>query len=249
MTNEITKRNATEVSAKPAGNPFLEYADAISHRNIVGTLLRFVKGEYYINQDGVDVEVPHGTTFIANMDEMLAGWIRWEDSKPTDHIMGKVVNHYQPPPRNTLGDLDKTMWETYDNGDPRDPWQLSNYLLLKNTETGELYTFTASSQGGLSAVGNLLRAYGTAMAQRPKEYPIVALGGSSYPHKIKSRGRVKVPVFKVVGWSKKAEFGDVTDTRDNDPEDDVAEELQDQIVEFPEPVKTKSTKGKPHGRI
>ena len=80
------------------------------------------RGDFLAGQS--DDEVSPGTKFVANMDEMLAGWIRWEANKPTDHVMGKVSEGYQAPRRNELGDTDKTLWEIDEQGRERDPWQL-----------------------------------------------------------------------------------------------------------------------------
>ena len=66
------------------------------------------------------------------------------------------------------------------DGQPRDPWQFSSYLLFKASKSGELYTFTSSSKGGLDAVGALCKAYGSVMAQRPDEYPVIELDSGGY---------------------------------------------------------------------
>ena len=204
--NEITKRKSSALATNGA-NPFTAYGDQASQKSIVGQLLRFTKGDYLAGQD--DDEVPEGTQFVANMDEMLLGWIRWEANKPTDHIMGKLSEGYQPPRRNELGDTDKEQWEVDATGQQRDPWQFSNYLLMKAVSSdGELYTFTTSSRGGLNALGDLCKVYGTAMAQHTDEYPIVALGVNAYDHPNRAFGRIKVPTFKMVGWAPKAVFAD-----------------------------------------
>lgn len=207
--NEITERKSSAVGHTTA-NPFTAYGEAQNQRAIVGHLLKFSKGEYFCGQENDEVAI--GTQFVANMDEMLAGWIRWQDNKPTDHVMGKVSDGYQPPRRNELGDDDKRQWETDLKGEPRDPWQFSNYLLLKGTgDDSELYTFTASSKGGLNALGDLCKVYGTAMAQRPNEYPVIELGVNAYDHPNRALGRIKVPTFKVVGWKPKNVFANDAD--------------------------------------
>jgi len=203
--NEVVNRGTTAVST-PAANPFTAYGEQASQKSIVGQLLKFSKGDFLAGQD--NDEVPVGTQFIANMDEMLVGWIRWEENKPTDQIMGKVSLGYQAPRRNELGDTDQTQWEVDDQGKSRDPWQFTNYLLLKGDGDGELYTFTTSSKGGLSALGEFTRAYGKAMAQHPTEYPVIAVGVDSYDHPNRSYGRIKVPTFKITGWVSKAVFED-----------------------------------------
>ena len=205
--NEVAERKSTAVGST-AANPFLAYGEAASQKSIVGIMLRFSKGDFLAGQS--DDEVSPGTKFVANMDEMLAGWIRWEANKPTDHVMGKVSEGYQAPRRNELGDTDKTLWEVDDQGRERDPWQLTNYLLLKGTEDddSELYTFTTSSKGGLNALGDLCKVYGKAMGMHADEYPVIAIGIDSYDHPNRSFGRIKVPTFKVVGWAPKSMFAE-----------------------------------------
>lgn len=224
--NEIIKRNTTEVASSNA-NPFLEHADSATQRNIVGKLLSFSKGDWYAGQD--KDEVPEGTMFIANMGEMLKGWQRWEDNKPTDQIMGKVMDRFQPPRRSELPDQDRSEWEVDAAGKERDPWQMTNYLLMKGHNDGQLYTFTTSSKGGLDAMALLCRAYGPNMATRPDHWPIVEIGDDSYPHPKKELGRIKYPTFKIVGWALKSVF-DADLGEQSAVEDDGA--LQE---EFPEP--------------
>ena len=152
------------------------------------------------------------------MDELLAGWIRWEANKPTDQVMGKVSEGYQAPRRNELGDTDKAQWEVDAQGQERDPWQFSNYLLMKGTgDDAELYTFTASSKGGLNAIGDLCKVYGQAMAQHPDEYPVIAIGVNAYDHPNRAFGRIKVPTFKVVAWAKKSVFAEAADAVAEEP--------------------------------
>jgi hypothetical protein len=207
------QRQNTEV-ASGSKNAFTAYGEQASQKQIVGTLLRFTKGDYLAGQD--DDEVAVGTKYVVNMDELMVGWIRWENNKPTDHIMGRVVDNYQPPRRNELGDTDKTMWEVDNQGKEKDPWQFSNYLLFWGIDDSELYTFASSSKGGLNSIGDLCKAYGKVMSQHPDEYPIIELGVSSYVHPNKEFGRIKVPVLKIVGWETKGVFADGEVTGDDD---------------------------------
>ena len=211
--NEIVSRPSWATGtavAVPSANAFASYGEQISQqRSIVGRLLKFSKGDFLAGED--NQEIRKGTQFVANMDQLLVGWIKWENMRPVEQEMGRLSEGYQPPKRGELGDNDRSQWETDQNGDERDPWQFSNYLLLKTPgESGEdnLFTFTTSSKGGLGAIGELCKAYSKAMLQRPDQYPVIALMGSSYPHRNKSLGRIKISVFEIVGWAPKAEFED-----------------------------------------
>jgi hypothetical protein len=205
MKNEVTKPNNTELATS---NPFLDYGAQASQSSIVGKLLKFSKGDWTAGQS--NEEIPDGTEFVANMDELMAGWIRWSENKPTDQVMGKISEGYQAPRRSDLGDNVKEDWEVDEqNGKPRDPWQFSNYLLLRGQEDAELYTFTTSSRGGLNAIGDLCKVYGKVMSQHPKEWPVLSIGQGAYDHPNRSYGKIKFPTFAIVGWAPKAVFDDV----------------------------------------
>jgi hypothetical protein len=206
------------------GDPFAAHAQANRATNIVGRLLKYSKGDYSVG----DTPIPYGHRFIAHMDSILNGWIRWEDNKPQAHVMGRVKDFYQVPARSTLGFDDEDLWEVDDRNEPRDPWQRSYYIVLKSApgydipvefsnnpegedeirghDDGTLFTFPASSTGSIGAVNRLIERYAELKAQHPDDWPIIAIGSSSYAHKIKSYGRVKFPVFTVVGWAPKGVF-------------------------------------------
>jgi hypothetical protein len=163
-------------------------------RRALGELLKFNKGDYLAGQE--DTPVPEGTVVVPVMDELTVGWIKWEDSKPVEHMMGRVADGYRPPRRSELGDTDQSRWPADGNGKPHDPWQISNYLPMKLQGTSKLYTFTASSRGSLNAVADLCRTY--ARRKKPDTYPAVVLKVGAYQHA--QYGRIKFPSFIVEGW-------------------------------------------------
>lgn len=198
-------------------NPFLAYGRAASRRTIVGNLLKFSKfGEWTAGQD--DVEIDEGTKFVALMDEIMLGWVKWWEGRPVEHEMGRLADNYQPAKRPDLGDNDETQWERDKKGNPRDPWQKTNYLILKAVDSDDLYTFAPSSQGGLTSVGVLSETYGKAMRARPDQFPIVALESSNYKHK--EFGKIFKPVLRVVGWAPKAEAMAALDASASQPDAD-----------------------------
>jgi hypothetical protein len=201
--NVPAQKQNTDVSTNKA-NPFLTYGQHAAQQTIVGTLLRFTKGDYLAGQE--DEEVAVGTRYVVNMDELMVGWIRWSDNKPTDHVMGRISDAYEAPRRSELGDNDKSQWEVDGQGKERDPWQFSNYMVLWNPKNTEQYTFATSSGGGIKAIGKLSITYGKQMAQHPDEFPIIELGVETYDHKL--YGRMKNPTFKIVGWETKGVFAD-----------------------------------------
>src|SRR5262249_3400725 len=99
-----------------------------------------------------------------------------------------------------LDRTDQSQWGEFDGGEPRDPWQFSNDLVLFDPQKKQFYTFVTSSRGGLGALGELSKAYGQRLRQSPGEWPIVGLEGDSYAHRTRSRGRIKFPILRVAGW-------------------------------------------------
>ena len=182
-------------------NAFLAYGTSTSANTIVGDLLKFAKGDFVVGRDGC--KLPLGTRLIANMDSLEIGWIKWVDNRPADRRMGRVADEFKPPRRNELDDNEREPRDADDDGKPKDPWQFTNNIVLADPDDGGLYTFTTGTKGGLGAIGELSKAYGQAMRQRPNEWPIITLGAGSYPHKDKHIGRVKYPVFEVVDWAPK----------------------------------------------
>lgn len=223
----------------PNYNPYVAYGNAASQSKIVGHLLKFTKfGEFEAGED--NTSVPHGTELIAHMGELLIGWQRWQDSKPVEQVMGLVRENFQPPRRSELGDQDREQWEVDDNGKERDPWQLTNMLILKGVDNDELYTFATSSKGGLQAIGRLAKEYGKAMRMRPDEFPVVRLNWGSYEHSNKQYGEIRYPVFEIVGWAARedidralAGMGGGGDEPPDEPEQDPEPEKKP----VPQPVK------------
>jgi hypothetical protein len=185
-------------------SPFGLYANAVSPRTIHGTLLKFAKGDWVAGEDGR--AVPEGTEFTVYMSEILAGWVRWEDNKPTEHQMGRIGDGYAPPRRDELGSIDRAAWETDADGKARDPWQFANYVPMKAENTDEMYTFVASSKGALGAIADLCRQYDRHVRKYPDQDPVVRLAAGTYEHKTKSYGRIAFPVFTIIGWTAKADL-------------------------------------------
>ena len=203
--SELIKQtsNSNAIAHDGGVDPFLAYADAIAPRSIVGTLLKFSKGDYLAGEEG-KVIAP-GTRLTANVDELLAGLIKWQDGKPVEQRMIRVADGVPPAKRNDLGDMDKSLWGTDEKGEPKDPWQPTNYLPLMDAD-GNLFTFTSSSHGGLRAVGELVRRYAWHRMNNPDVHPIVALGVGSYKHSNKAYGIIKFPELSPAGYEQKGKF-------------------------------------------
>ena len=198
----------TTLPAAPSAamNYFEQYGSTASMTMITGTLIKFSKGDWLMGQE--EEEVKEGRKFTCVMDDLQIGWTRWQDNKPTAQHMGKIVEGFTPPRREALGDDDKTLWDTDAQGQERDPWQFTNSVIMRNPGTSgaeetDLFTFSTSSRGGINAVGDLCKAYVRMAREQGDGYPIVELTSSSYKHPNPEYGRIKKPVFKIVGWEKK----------------------------------------------
>jgi hypothetical protein len=198
-----TQNENTALAVIGDDDPFADYANAVAPRNIVGTLLKFSKGDYLAGEEGAPV--PTGTIVTANVAELLVGWVRWFDNKPTHHIMLRVAEGKPLPKRAELGDSEQDKWEKDNHGEPRDPWQFTNYLPLLG-ENGELFTFVTASRGGIGAIGELCRRYSQHRKRHPDVLPMIALNIDSYQHKVKEYGRIKIPRFTPMGWESKSKF-------------------------------------------
>lgn len=187
-------------------NFFEAYGEAASLRTFVGSLLKFNKGDFLFGQDNEEMEV--GTKLVACMDTFSVGWVKWVDNKPQQQLTGLLMEGFKPAPRSTLGDLDDAEWEVDTSGKARDPWQYTNFVVLKRPgkNSDDLFTFTTSSKGGIGALGALCKYYGKEMRAKPDAFPIVELQIDKYKHSNPEFGLIKVPVFKPVGWEQKSLF-------------------------------------------
>jgi hypothetical protein len=175
---------------------FAQYAAERSKTMFLGTLIKFVKGEW---QMGADRNLISPTQrFVAVMDTATTGHMKWLGGKSVDSRMGLIADEFRPVHRNELDDLDSKTWEVDENGDRVDPWQKTNLLVLVSpTAPHDLFTFSTSTEGGQSAIGDLCGAHGRT-TEEAGQYPVVTLGLGGYLHKIKSRGWIKTPLFKIV---------------------------------------------------
>lgn len=186
-------------------NFFNSYGNTAAMTTIKGQLLKFDKGDWLLGADGS--EVSKDKQFTAVMDELMIGWTKWQDNKPVATDMGPLASGFIAAKRNSLGDLDEAEWEKDDKDVPRDPWQFTNTLILREPGTNgedeatEVYTFPTSSRGGINFMGELCKKYVTLTKQNGKGYPILTLSMEAYNHP--TYGRVKKPVFEVVGWEPK----------------------------------------------
>jgi hypothetical protein len=192
--NDLTPYKPNNVVPAQDVDPFLEYA--LSEGAIDGKFLLFKKGDWVAGEGKEPVAL--GTRYVAIMSEALRGWVHWYGGKVTERRIGRVVDRFRPPPRETLGDTDVSAWEVSPQG-PKDPWALTAYLGLRDSgDEGEKFVFSTASVGGHGAFRKLSEAYGRRTPKNRNKLPVVEIGTGSYPHE--EWGKVLFPTFKIVGW-------------------------------------------------
>jgi hypothetical protein len=166
---------------------------AVARQTQTITLLKFVKGKWYNG----DAEVAADREFIAHVDQLAHGFIKFGGGKVIEQRIGLVADaSFVPPERAALGDTDESKWEIGPDGKPRDPCVFQYLLPLEDGDTGELFTFVTNSHGGNGAIGKLTAVYVNNMH---RGQPRVQLVNGWYKHK--TFGRVETPEFKVSGWT------------------------------------------------
>lgn len=184
MGNELAKKDVL-------ANRFLRVAGETNGENI-GRLLKFTKGHYYVGDD----EVAAGREYVAHVNQLARGWVKFEDGKVVEQKLGKIADGFEPAAREELGDTDSDQWEVDSSGNPRDPWVLQYYLPFEDLETGEVVVFVTSSHGGRGAIGKLCNVFARNV---DKGSPQIRLGVSAYKHR--EYGRIETPEFPVVSWT------------------------------------------------
>jgi hypothetical protein len=173
---------------------FALYAAETSKRTFVGDLLKYNKGVW----TGDKTPISPDELFVAVMNSLTVGFVKWAGGKVVDDELGLVVDGYRPPHRNELGDLDSKTWEKENDGALKDPWQKATMLVFVRVgPPNEIFTFSTATTGGQSAIADLCEAHGRT-TEGVGQYPVVELASDSYQHKVKSYGTVYVPVFRIV---------------------------------------------------
>src|SRR5262249_30898431 len=116
MSNDIKQSADTAVAtATNVAENLLRYGRGAANRTFIGDLMLFSKyGEYRAGQD--KLETPLRSRFSVYIDSFCIGWQRWEDGRVVEQEMGPVTGGYIPRARKELGHLDKSKWESFEDG-------------------------------------------------------------------------------------------------------------------------------------
>ena len=186
-------------------------------------LLKFDHGKYVFGTDKKE-EVPIGTKLETDLFRASWGFVRWERGKPVERRVVEVGGGTKPPSREELGDDDKEVWEPGAGGAPKDPWQKTFELPVKEIGGEEReFLLSGSSRGFEIAFGSFVKNASRQVGSHIGEVPVIELGASTFSTKL--HGRVACPEFKIVDWVKPSLGG----AEDDDDGDDLAEDLNDDI--------------------
>jgi hypothetical protein len=199
----VPAKPANTAVALPDHRSDLErHLDEIAPTGVTGRLLKLSKnGEIVTADDGVPIDTD--TTFIALVDQVLGGYIKFdpEGVLPPERAQGAIYAGFVPPPRASLGDNDPNAWPVGLSGSKEDPWRYQFAVPLQATDTSELFTFvTSSASGRISVRQQLLDHYKRLQQVFPGEYPIVRLKVAKFISKKNPRvGPIPKPLFQVIG--------------------------------------------------
>jgi hypothetical protein len=180
--------------------PQQRYIDEVAPSSIVGRLVKFSKDGCFVTADD-GAAVDDSAEFFALCGDIQIGFVKFsqQEGVPPERHMGLLYDGFEMPPRESLGDLDPAAWPVGLSGQPEDPWQHQQNLVLQQLSTHELFTFSTASKTGRRAVGNLLRHYNRLQRTSPGDVPVVRLRAGGFNHKDDRIGWVPTPVFAVVG--------------------------------------------------
>jgi len=197
MTTELSTVNRTTgVALATNVSPYREAVNDEVGASF-GAFLKFTKGDWTLGEE--DAKVHAEARFVANLEEYYRGWVRWWDGKPTEHLIGRVVDRHRVHAREELGDMDESKWEVEPNGLRRDPWVKVVYIAMRDLSNDEIVCFTSTSDGGRRAVAKLADRYDRLRHRHKAKMPVVRCESESYQHK--DYGKIWKPKFNVVDWA------------------------------------------------
>jgi hypothetical protein len=189
-----TNKQIAVTSERVQVSSYRAFADEDTASAIAGEMVLFNKGLW--TRGEAKRAIPADAIFVANLDEGYRGMVRWFSGKPVEYQIGRIADGFKMPLRDELGYDDQSKWDTDANGEPRDPWQPTYRLVMKDV-AGELVTFVGSSWG---ARRGLQQLYGRFDQERkgPGLWPVVK---PETEHRQNKRyGVIPEPRFNIVGW-------------------------------------------------
>jgi hypothetical protein len=142
------------------------------------------------------VMIEPGTQFLVNPHEMVDTWTKRVDDKIVEpRRVYRAADGRFAPDREELGDNDERYWPPDKSGKRKDPWS-RQVLLPMRADDDEIVAFSATGQGAIAEVAELVGMYGA--IDRHGKFPRAALENRSFLSQHKSK--IFVPVFRLVAW-------------------------------------------------
>jgi hypothetical protein len=179
-----------------------------------GELLKFSGKTGIWSYGPQNVELKKGTTLVAIVPMMLAGYVKWHDGELADQVFKPIEGLDLRALRATLDETDRSLRATDEDGRPVDPWKEAAMLPMKDPKTGAEYTYSTSSVGGVRAgkklVGNFVKQIKAAPETTARCLPVVELGVQSYQHTDRKRGTIFNPILLGIDWVRASESADLS---------------------------------------
>ena len=152
------------------GDALSAYLAEVAPATMVGRLIKFKDGGYITVDDGKPV--PEGSEFIVLADATVVGWIRFRGpGESPDRVMGLPFDGFVPPPRTSLGDLDKARWEIGLDGEPDDLLETPNGNRLAEHRDPRAFHVQRLECHGEARRRDFVAALSTDEANEPRRAP------------------------------------------------------------------------------
>jgi hypothetical protein len=153
-------------------------------------------GEFFRARGETKTLIEPGERFTVNPHEMVDTWTKYVDGQRVERKVYRTVEGQFAPERDELGDNDEHKWPLDRNGRKRkDPWQRQVYLPMKGADD-EVCAFSATGQGAIAEIGELVGMYGS--ADRRGKLPVIEIDARSFESQHGST--IYVPIFRLVDW-------------------------------------------------
>jgi hypothetical protein len=205
MSNDIVKKEPTNIVDNFAGwEDGVEGDDRPQSAGIIqGTLVKFTNEAQWITRDSD--ELPADLELVAvDVGRVVQ---KWQDQAPVETVI--LAPHQKFPDVEKMNEkTPKKEWVEGPDKKLRGPWQAQHILYLLDLKTMDKFTFPTGTQGGRIAVRDLRDKIVWCRKYRGlNTYPIITLADVFFPTHFGGRQR---PHFKIVRWIRLgAEGGEV----------------------------------------
>jgi hypothetical protein len=208
MTNDITGRSATDLSAEAVNELLGGILDSRSSTVIAGgrPLMRLLKsGVWVFGQQDEPVQL--GSEWAINPKSIQHGWSCWTNN-PDPKVKNELLGEHMAPIRER-----KPLMPEPVRGNEWKEQRSFDMMCVLGDDEGVEVLYKTSSVGGMRGVDNLLAALIGQLRINPA-FPvaIVQLGSTPYDHA--KFGQIFNPIFTVVDW---ATMGDPNERQSDAP--------------------------------